>query len=220
MKKKRALALLLTGVMAFSMAACGSQQETSNSGTNTQTETSAPAETAAETTAGTEAAAGTDLSADITMWTYPIGSFGDEETVNGFIASFNEVYPNISVSVEYLDYTSGDDQVTAAIEAGTTPDIIMEGPERLVSNWGAKGKMLDLSDLWDDEALADISATSEAVVSACQSTEGVFYEYPLCMTTHCMAINYEMFEAADALQYINEDRTWTTENFEKALILP
>ena len=32
-----------------------------------------------------------------------------------------------------------------------------------------------------------------------------------------MAINYELFEKADALQYINEDRTWTTENFEKAL---
>ena len=40
---------------------------------------------------------------------------------------------------------SGDDQVTSAIEAGTTPDIIMEGPERLVTNWGAAGKMLDLS---------------------------------------------------------------------------
>ena len=220
MKKKRALAFLLTGAMAFSMAACGSQQETTNTGTSSQAETQTQAEagTAAEgTTASEGAAAGEDISADITMWTYPIGSFGDEETVNGFIAAFNEIYPNINVSVEYLDYTSGDDQVTAAIEAGTTPDIIMEGPERLVSNWGANGKMLDLSDLWDEEALADISATSEAVVSACQSTDGVFYEYPLCMTTHCMAINYEMFEAADALQYINDDRTWTTENFEKAL---
>ena len=146
MKKKRALAFLLTGAMAFSMVACGSQQETTNTGTSSQAETQTQAEagTAAEgTTASEGAAAGEDISADITMWTYPIGSFGDEETVNGFIAAFNEIYPNINVSVEYLDYTSGDDQVTAAIEAGTTPDIIMEGPERLVSNWGANGKMLD-----------------------------------------------------------------------------
>lgn len=151
------------------------------------------------------------------MWTYPVGKFQDAATVEGFIEAFNKKYPDIHVSVEYLDYTSGDDQVTAAIEAGTTPDVILEGPERLVSNWGAKGKMVDLSDLWDEEALEDISKTSEAVVSACKSADGAYYEYPLCMTTHTMAINYEMFEEADALQYINEDRTWTTENFEKAL---
>ena len=72
--------------------------------------------------------------------------------------------------------------------------------------------MVDLADLWDDEALADISATSEAVVAACKSESGAYYEYPLCMTTHTMAVNQELFEAADAMQYINDDRTWTTEN--------
>lgn len=209
---KKLIALVLAGVMTFSLAACGSSKPTA------ETPAAAPAETKAEATdTVAEPAADEALAADITLWTYPIGKFQDAATVDGFIASFNQIYPDIKVSVEYLDYTSGDDQVTAAIEAGTTPDIIMEGPERLVSNWGAKGKMIDLKDLWDDEALKDISATSEAVVNACKSPEGVFYEYPLCMTTHTMAINYEMFEAADALQYINEDRTWTTENFEKAL---
>ena len=51
----------------------------------------------------------------IALWTYPIGSWGDSATVDGIVAAFNEQYPDISVSVEYLDYTSGDDQVTAAI---------------------------------------------------------------------------------------------------------
>ena len=154
----------------------------------------------------------------ITLWTYPIGNWTNAETVDGIIAEFNKIHPEISVTVQYLDYTSGDDQVTTAIEAGTTPDIIMEGPERLVSNWGAAGKMLDLSDLWTEEALADISATSEAVVAACKNAEGKYFEYPLCMTTHCMVIDRAAFEAADALQYINEEtRTWTTEGFENAL---
>lgn len=213
---KKLIALVLAGAMTLSLAACGSSKPAA------ETPAAAPAETKAEATdtvaePAADASGDEALAADITLWTYPIGKFQDAATVDGFIASFNQIYPDIKVSVEYLDYTSGDDQVTAAIEAGTTPDIIMEGPERLVSNWGAKGKMIDLKDLWDDEALKDISATSEAVVNACKSPEGVFYEYPLCMTTHTMAINYEMFEAADALQYINEDRTWTTENFEKAL---
>ena len=142
---------------------------------------------------------------DITLWTYPIGNWTNAETVDAIIANFNAVYPNISVTVQYLDYQSGDDQVTSAIEAGTTPDIIMEGPERLVTNWGAAGKMLDLSDLWTEEALADISATSEAVVAACKGVDGKYYEYPLCMTTHCMVIDRAAFEAADALQYLDEE---------------
>ena len=150
----------------------------------------------------------------ITLWTYPIGSWVDDATVQGIIANFNAVHPEITVKVQYLDYTSGDDQVTTAIEAKTTPDIIMEGPERLVTNWGAAGKMLDLTDLWTEEATADISKTSEAVVAACKGADGVYYEYPLCMTTHTMTINRKYFEDADALQYIDEaTRTWTTEGF-------
>lgn len=212
---KRFVALLLAGVMTFSLAACGAKDEAAAPAAEAE-ETSTQEEAAPAEASGEEVDSAA-VAADITLWTYPIGKFGDSATVDGFISAFNEVYPDIHVSVEYLDYTSGDDQVTAAIEAGTTPDVIMEGPERLVSNWGAKGKMVDLADLWDDEALADISATSEAVVAACKSESGVFYEYPLCMTTHTMAINQELFEAADAMQYINDDRTWTTENFEKAL---
>lgn len=155
---------------------------------------------------------------DIVVWTYPIGGWGKAETLDAILTAFNEKFPNIGVQVEYLDYQSGDDKVTGAIEANTTPDVIMEGPERLVSNWGLKGKMVDLADLWTEDALADISAVSEAVVSACKSPEGVYYEYPLCMTTHTMAINYEVFEKANALQYLDlENRTWTTENFEKAM---
>ena len=159
-----------------------------------------------------------DDQVEITLWTYPIGSWGNAETVDGIIASFNAVHPEIKVNVQYLDYTSGDDQVTTAIEAKTTPDIIMEGPERLVANWGAAGKMLDISDLWDDAVKADIIAASPAVEAACKNAEGKYYEYPLCMTTHCMVINYNDFEKAGALQFIDEaTHTWTTENFIKAL---
>ena len=159
-----------------------------------------------------------DDTVEITLWTYPIGSWGNAETVDGIIASFNEAHPEIKVTVQYLDYTSGDDQVTTAIEAGTTPDIIMEGPERLVANWGAAGKMLDISDLWDEDVKADIIAASPAVEAACKNADGIYYEYPLCMTTHCMVINYNDFEAAGALQYIDEEtHTWTTEGFLNAL---
>ena len=160
-------------------------------------------------------AAEEEKATDITLWTYPIGSWGDAETVDGLIASFNEAHPEINVTVEYLDYTNGDDQINTAIEGGQAPDIVLEGPERLVANWGAKGLMVDLADLWTDEAKEAIYPSVEA---DCKNNDGVYYEYPLCMTAHTMAINKDIFEAADAMQYIDEEtRTWTTENFQKAV---
>lgn len=211
---KKFLALLLVGAMSLSLVACGG-------GSTEKTTEEAPAteeaEAPAPATEEAEAPAETAVAGDITLWTYPVGKFGDAEAVSGIVTAFNEVYPDVNVTVEYLDYTSGDDQVTAAIEAGTTPDLVLEGPERLVANWGAKGKMVDLSDLWDDDTKADIVANSAAVEAACKAANGAYYEYPLCMTTHTMAVNQELFEAADAMQYINDDRTWTVENFEKAL---
>ena len=214
MKLKKMVSVMVCAGMTVSLAACGGSG-TTESAADTSSSAATEDTQAAET--GTENG-DSGSATSITLWTYPIGSWGDSEVVNSIVSNFNAVNPDITVAVEYLDYTSGDDQVTAAIEAGTTPDIIMEGPERLVSNWGAAGKMVDLADLWDDEAVSDISAVSEAVMNACRSADGVFYEYPLCMNAHCMAINYEVFEAAGALQYIDQEtRTWTTEDFGKAL---
>ena len=72
----------------------------------------------------------------------PHRRWGNDETVQGLVSSFNAKYPDIKVTVEYLDYTNGDDQVNTAIEGGSAPDLIMEGPERLVANWGAKALWL------------------------------------------------------------------------------
>ena len=208
--KKQVSALLAAGMAASLLVGCGGGAASSSA---------APASTAESTTSEAAPAESTDgaagQAADITLWTYPIGKWGDSESVNELLADFNAQYPDIHVTVEYLDYTNGDDQVNTAIEGGSAPDLVMEGPERLVANWGAKGLMADLSDLWTDEQKADISASVEA---ACKSSDGAYYEYPLCMTAHCMAINKTVFEAADAMQYVDEDtHTWTTENFLKAV---
>lgn len=210
--KKKVLATLLVGTMAASLlTGCGTTVETTGSSDTT----TAPEKTQTTETAEAGEAGGSDVSADITLWTYPIGEWGNAETVDSLIQDFNKEYPGINVTVEYLDYTNGDDQVNTAIEGGQAPDLIMEGPERLVANWGAKGLMVDLSDILDD---TDKSEIYESVLSACVNKEGATYEYPLCMTAHCMAINKTVFEAADAMQYVDaENHTWTTDDFFKAM---
>ncbi|MBQ9989371.1 MAG: extracellular solute-binding protein [Lachnospiraceae bacterium] len=213
---KKLLALLLVGAMSLGLVACGG----SNTSEPAAEASSVAVETEAATTAGTEAEAeitgeNPDITAEISLWTYPVGDWGKEDAVKELIAGFNEVYPNITVDVQILDYAEGDKTVTAAIESGNAPDLIFEGPERLVANWGAKGLMVDLSDIWSTDVSAGIYDSIEA---ACKGTDGKYYEYPVCMTAHCMAINRDLFEAAGALQYIDEEtRTWSTEDFQKAV---
>ena len=183
---KKFFALLLVLCMVFALAAC--------SNTNSGNETKAP-ETPAE-------------EVSITLWTYPIGGWGNSDTVDELIAGFEAANPGIKVTVEYLTYADGDDKVNTAIEGNAAPDLIMEGPERLVANWGEKGLMVDLADLLDDTDLAELNP---AAIKACYATNGAVYEYPLVMTAHCMAINKTVFEAADAMKYLNaETRTWNS----------
>ena len=180
---------------AGALAACGG----SSSSTTTASSTASSAASAAAT------------GASIKLWTYPIGGWGNDDTVQNLISSFNAKYPDIKVTVEYLDYTNGDDQVNTAIEGGSAPDLVMEGPERLVANWGAKGVMAPLNDLWTDDAKKDIY---ESVESACRNDKGDYYEYPLCMTAHCMAVNMTKVKEVGADKYIDTDKhTWSTEGF-------
>ena len=199
---KKIIALLLALVMVVGLCACSVEKTT---------ETQAP-ETQAAASGETQAAASTGESVELSLWTYPLGKWTDEATVADLLADFNAAYPNITVKVEYLDYTNGDDKVNTAIEGGQAPDLIMEGPERLVANWGAKGLMVDLKDLL-------IEGTYDAPVKACTSPDGAVYEVPVCMIAHGMAINRDVFEEAGALQYLNEETlTWNSvEDFFKAV---
>ena len=193
---KKLLALLLALAMVFALAACGEPSEP------------APAESAAPADNAEPAAEGVE----ITLWTYPIGKWVDEETVKSLIADFNAVHPEITVKVEYLDYQTGDDKINTAIEGGQAPDLVMEGPERLIANWGAKGLMVNLADIVP-------AGTYDSIIASCTSANGEIYELPVCMIAHCMAINRDVFEAADALQYLNEEtHTWNSvDDFFKAV---
>jgi len=201
---KKYLALLLTLAMVLSLAACGggSSQNSTPSQDSQQTDTQAPED---------EQSGGGD---EITLWTYPIGNWMDENTVKGLTDAFT-ADTGISVKVEYLSYTDGDDKVNTALTADGAPDLILEGPQRLVSNWGEGGYMVDLSDMLDE---TDKSELVESALGAGTSADGKLYMYPLVMTAHCMAVNLNAFKEAGADQYLDlETHTWTTDGFIKAV---
>ena len=145
---KKFLALLLAIMMVLTLTACGSKTEEPTAGGNESDVT------------------------EITLWTYPIGGWGNQDTVNELIKGFEAANEGIKVTVEYLDYTNGDDQVNTAIEGNQAPDLIMEGPERLVANWGDKGLMVDLSDIVTD---TDKDEIYPQILTACTHKSGAVY---------------------------------------------
>jgi hypothetical protein len=144
---KKLFALLLVLCMVFTLVACSNDTPAK------------PDDNKGDTPAG-------DVT--ITLWTYPIGGWGNSDTVDQLIAAFEAANPGIKVSVEYLAYADGDDKVNTAIGGKAAPDLIMEGPERLVANWGAKGYMVDIADLCDD---ADKEEILPVVQAACFNKE-------------------------------------------------
>ena len=183
MNMKKPLALLLAAGMTLGLAACGN-------GSQGNSESPAP---------GGETGGSSSGAVELNLWSFNVGGFAEASNWEPIIAAFNEQNPDI--------------KLTSAITAGTGPDIIFEGPERIVGNYAREGLMVDLSDLWETGG----SDIAEGISSVSQ-LDGTYYMYPLSVAAHCMAINYEAFEAAGALQYIDEEtRTWTTDNFVKAM---
>ncbi len=188
---KKILVLVLALVLL--LGACGQAAEESGS---------AP-ESAAE--------AGTPEEIELSFWTYPVGGWGSGSTLASMVSPFLRDHPEIHLSIRTLTYETGDSDMEEALAAGSAPDIVFEGPERLTANWGVRGLMADLSDLWESETAGDIY---DSVRAACQGSDGTRYIYPICMTTHCMAVNRDLFEAAGAWQYIDEEtHTWSTDGF-------
>ena len=197
MNMKKPLALLLAAGMTLGLAACGN-------GSQGNSESPAP---------GGETGGSSSGAVELNLWSFNVGGFAEASNWEPIIAAFNEQNPDIKITVTPINYQDGDQKLTSAITAGTGPDIIFEGPERIVGNYAREGLMVDLSDLWETGG----SDIAEGISSVSQ-LDGTYYLYPLSVAAHCMAINYEAFEAAGALQYIDEEtRTWTTDNFVKAM---
>ena len=94
---KKLIAIALAGVLTLAMAACGAQ----NSAADTTAATTAAATAATETTAETTEAA--KLSGTVTL----AGSTSMQKLCEAMIESFEEAYPDITVTAEYTGSGAG-----------------------------------------------------------------------------------------------------------------
>lgn len=189
--KKKILTALLAGVMAISLVACGKkgseEPKVDNSGKT-----------------------------EITWWAFP--TFTQENPSDGVgtwekkvIAAFEEKNPEITVKLETIDFTSGAEKITTAIEAGTMADVLFDAPGRIIT-YGKSGKLVELNDMFTDEFVKDVN--NEALLQACKAGDKA-YMYPISSGPFYMAFNKEMLKEAGVLDLVKDG--WKTDDFVKVL---
>ena len=106
MKLNKLIALGLAGCLALAMTACGGNSAPAATTAATAAEATAAATTAAATEAATEAA---KLSGTVTL----AGSTSMQKLCEAMIESFEEVYPDITVTAEYTGSGAGLESLAA-----------------------------------------------------------------------------------------------------------
>ena len=103
------------------------------------------------------------------------------------------------MKLETIDFTSGPEKITAAIEAGTVCDVLFDAPGRIIS-YAQNGKLVALDDMFTEEFVKDVD--NEALINSCKSGDS-YYMYPISSAAFCMAVSKNALEEAGAMDCIN-----------------
>lgn len=189
--KRKILSALLAGVMVMSLVACSKK-----GGDN-------PNESGSGKT-------------EITWWAFPTFTQENSSDAVGtweqkLIDAFEAENPDISVKLETIDFTSGPEKITTAIEAGTMADVLFDAPGRII-NYGKSGKLASLNDMFTDEFVKDVN--NDVLLQASKDGDTA-YMYPISTGPFYMAFNKAMLADAGVLDLVKEG--WTTDDFVKVL---
>lgn len=213
---KKILSLgLVTALLVSSLAGCGGGAKTETTAAAAQTTAAA----STDTTAAPEAPAAGETT-EITWWAFPTFAQDADKPAGTYeaeiVAAFEAKNPDVKVKLETIDFTSGPEKITAAIEAGTVCDVLFDAPGRIIS-YAQNGKLVKLDDMFTDEFVKDVD--NEALLNACKSDDGSYYMYPISTAAFFMAVSKNALEDAGAMDCINleGDRTWTTAQFEEMI---
>ncbi|MDO5100867.1 MAG: extracellular solute-binding protein [Eubacteriales bacterium] len=212
MKRKVVLSMVAVA-MASMLFGCGKkEEEKSNSGDQKPASTTSSTKSDSKSDATTK----TDEKVEITWWAFP--TFTQEKAEDGagtwekkVIEAFQAANPNITVNLETIDFTSGPEKITTAIEAGTMADVLFDAPGRIIT-YGKNGKLADLSDMFTEDFVKDVN--NDALLQACKAGDTA-YMYPISSAPFYMVVNKAMAEEAGVADLIKEG--WTTADFEKVV---
>lgn len=201
---KKLLSILLVCTLVLSVfAGCGAPAASS----------AAPAPAPAPDAAAPAEATPAGLTGEITWWAFPTFSttYAAGEYEQQMVDAFQAKNPGVKVKVEMIDFTAGPEKIVAAIQGGTTPDVLFDAPGRIV-DYGKNGKLVPLDDMFTDEMKKDVG--NENILGSCSDGKN-YYMYPLSSAPFVMGVNTAILEKEGLMDMIptTGDRTWTTDEF-------
>lgn len=129
---------------------------------------------------------------NVTLWMYPV--IADPAASKAFwartAAAFDKSHPGIDLKIELQTFDKRDAQVSAALAAGSGPDIVLLTPDQIATYQRVQG-LLPV----DDAVAAERSAFYPATLKAA-TLDGKLYGVPLFQNINTTAYNTKVF--ADA----------------------
>ena len=177
---KKLLAVLLTGCMALSMAACGSSAADSKAPDSSE----APASSEAEVSAESEAEAEDEtLSGDISFMV--LDSFNkDTNPLQDATDAFMEANPGVNVTIEYVSANDIREKFSTAARGGAGPDVVALDSAGWAVDSAASGLLAPL-----DEQVAGIADQFYSAPLASGMFNGSYYAVPWYMNNEGMYYN-------------------------------
>ncbi len=152
----------------------------------------------------------------ITWWSFPVFSQEDSAYESGtyekeIIKAFEASNPGIKVNLKMIDFTTGPDKITSAIEGGSMGDVLFDAPGRIIS-YAKSGYLADLNNMFTDDFIEDVNNSS--LIDSCMDN-GSYYMYPISSSPFYMAFNKDMLDDAGVSSYVKEG--WTVSDFTTVL---
>ena len=197
---KKVSAVMLSGAMVVSMAACGSTTSTGETTEGTASSSSAEQATAAEATAAATTSDQTAATPDqigepnggatVTLWHY---FEGEATALNKMIKAYNESQKEIYIVPTFVSRDELMKQYTIGAVSGDLPDIgMVDSPD--MASYISLGVFADIDTYlqqWND-----LSQFYAGPLSSCKGSDGHLYGLP--NNSNCLALlcNMDMLKAA------------------------
>lgn len=187
MGKKKLLSILLAGVMAVSMTACGGSTGGSSGGTMSGTSTEQSASSEAEQAEGSAADNGEKIEIRFTEW-----DGGDTLAVYEQIAeNFNNSQDEIHVTVMNIP-DEYDTKITSMIAGNDVPEICLLNADTLMYQYAEQGIVLNLLDFIENDTEFDESNLMDQFKF--MMTDDYMAGYGIGSENMCMFYNPALFE--------------------------
>jgi multiple sugar transport system substrate-binding protein len=159
----------------------------------------------------------------VNFWTYPRWAGINGAEPDGKVGDwqreaakrFMQKHPNVTINIDMLNFSGGPEKVSVALASGTKPDIIEDYPGRIFE-YARMGYILPLDRYLNKEYTGDYLENIWA-----QSTlgDGKHYYLPWGISPQVMMVNKTLFKKAGAENLLpaNKERTWTRDEYLKAL---